>query len=314
MDKMTSTDTHIAQVTNHTSKTGPKVEGVLVPIKSPLNYIGGKFSLLDQLLPLFPEDINTFVDLFSGGANVGINVMARHHVMNDMNDRINGIFRYLTTHDIETSISMIHGIIDRYALSKTNEQGYLALRRDYNANPSPIMLYTLISYGYNYQARFNNAMEFNGSFGRDRSHFSQSMEQRLRQFVDRCAMFDMRFTDFMFDTFPYGDIVPGDFVYMDPPYLITTGNYNDGNRGYHNWGEPEEKALYGIMDDLTARGVRFALSNVLTHKGKTNTMLQAYIDGHPAITVHHLDKHYGNASYNTSRQDSDEVVLTNYSK
>lgn len=36
-------------------------------IKSPLNYTGGKFKLLPQLLELFPDQIDTFVDLFAGG-------------------------------------------------------------------------------------------------------------------------------------------------------------------------------------------------------------------------------------------------------
>lgn len=35
--------------------------------KSPFNYIGGKYKLLPQLLPLFPKDAETFVDLFAGG-------------------------------------------------------------------------------------------------------------------------------------------------------------------------------------------------------------------------------------------------------
>lgn len=35
--------------------------------KSPLNYVGGKYKLLPQLLPLFPKQINTFYDLFGGG-------------------------------------------------------------------------------------------------------------------------------------------------------------------------------------------------------------------------------------------------------
>ena len=46
-------------------------------IKSPLNYVGGKYKLLPQIMPLFPDNISTFVDLFSGGANVGINVDAK---------------------------------------------------------------------------------------------------------------------------------------------------------------------------------------------------------------------------------------------
>ena len=43
-------------------------------VKSPLNYIGGKYKLLPEILPLFPENIGNFVDLFGGGFNVGANV------------------------------------------------------------------------------------------------------------------------------------------------------------------------------------------------------------------------------------------------
>ena len=43
-------------------------------VKSPLNYTGGKYKLLPQLLELFPKQVNTFVDLFAGGGNVSVNV------------------------------------------------------------------------------------------------------------------------------------------------------------------------------------------------------------------------------------------------
>lgn len=36
-------------------------------VKSPLNYTGGKYKFLPQLLELFPKQVNTFVDLFAGG-------------------------------------------------------------------------------------------------------------------------------------------------------------------------------------------------------------------------------------------------------
>ncbi len=39
-------------------------------IKSPVNYIGGKSKILHLVLPLFPKEINQFVDLFVGGWNV----------------------------------------------------------------------------------------------------------------------------------------------------------------------------------------------------------------------------------------------------
>lgn len=52
-------------------------------IKSPLNYTGGKFKLLEQILPIFPDKIDRFIDLFCGGCNVGINVQANKIICND---------------------------------------------------------------------------------------------------------------------------------------------------------------------------------------------------------------------------------------
>lgn len=52
-------------------------------IKSPLNYIGGKYKILNQIVPLFPNDINNFIDLFTGGGNVAVNVKAKKIFMND---------------------------------------------------------------------------------------------------------------------------------------------------------------------------------------------------------------------------------------
>lgn len=56
------------------SKNNPVQSGF---VKSPLNYTGGKHKLLPQITKLFPDDIKTFYDVFSGGANVGINATAK---------------------------------------------------------------------------------------------------------------------------------------------------------------------------------------------------------------------------------------------
>ena len=45
-------------------------------IKSPMNYTGGKYKILNNIIPSFPSGIKNFVDLFAGGLNVGINVNA----------------------------------------------------------------------------------------------------------------------------------------------------------------------------------------------------------------------------------------------
>ena len=52
-------------------------------IKSPMNYTGGKYKILEHIIPSFPKSINNFVDLFAGGLNVGINVQADTIYAND---------------------------------------------------------------------------------------------------------------------------------------------------------------------------------------------------------------------------------------
>lgn len=53
-------------------------------IKSPMNWTGGKYKLLPQILPHFPNNIDTFVDLFAGGLDISINVKANRIISNDI--------------------------------------------------------------------------------------------------------------------------------------------------------------------------------------------------------------------------------------
>lgn len=286
-----------------------KVRGAAGFIKSPLNYIGGKYKLLPQIVPIFPKHVDTFVDLFSGGGNVGININAEHVVFNDINTKINNLFRYFQGKNPEELILMINKRIQEYGLSKTNQEGFIKFRKDYNANPNPLDLYVLVAYSFNYQFRFNNEMQYNNPFGRNRSHFSDRMADNLRRFVTRLNQIDATFTDKYFTNLDTSKLNKNSFVYADPPYLITTGSYNDGNRGFVNWTTKQEKELYDFLDDLNNRGISFALSNVTQHKGRTNEMLCKWDQKY---NVHYLNYSYKNASHNTKHTGSTEVLITNY--
>lgn len=278
-------------------------------IKSPLNYIGGKYKLLPQIFPYFPRNIDTFIDLFSGGANVGINTKANKVIFNDINSKINELFRYIQQHDTDVILEQIYGYIDKYQLSKTNAEGFKQFRHDYNQSPSPIALYTLVSYSFNYQFRFNNEMKYNNPFGRNRSHFSKRMEKNLIDFSSRLHGMNAEFTDLYFTNLDFSKLDKDDFVYADPPYLITTGSYNDGNRGFVNWTDQQDIELRTILDKLNSAGIKFALSNVLEHKGEINKPL---FNWSKKYHVHHLNYSYSNSSHNTTHQGSDEVLITNY--
>lgn len=280
-------------------------------VKSPVNYVGGKYRLLPQILPLFPKNIGTFVDLFSGGANVGINVNANQHWFNDMNFRVNEMFRTFQKSDTGDLVNRIENIIDEWGLSKENEKSFLQFRAHYNRDPEPLALYVLAAYSYNYQFRFNSRHEFNNPFGRNRSHFSSRMKGNLVKFCERLHSLDAKFLDGYFDDLDTSSLGPQDFVYADPPYILSTGSYNDGSRGFKNWTELEEAKLYKLLEELSERNIRWALSNVLEHKGVRHRQLEDFIESNN-LNVHFLEYNYSNSSYNTVRKPSLEVLITNY--
>jgi adenine-specific DNA-methyltransferase len=278
-------------------------------IKSPLNYIGGKFKLLPQIIPQFPPNIDTFIDLFSGGGNVGINVAAKKIIFNDLNSKINDFFRYIQGQSPDALVAEIRDRINKYGLSKTNEKGFLQFREEYNRDPHPIDLYTLVAYSFNYQFRFNNQLRYNNPFGRNRSHFSKQMEENLRKFTNRLNEMEATFTDKYFTDVDFSTLTKRSLVYADPPYLITTGSYNDGNRGFINWTERQDKELFTLLDNLDHAGIRFAMSNVTEHKGRINKGL---IEWANRYNVQTLDYDYRNSSHNTKHERSREVLITNY--
>ena len=274
--------------------------------KSPMNYTGGKHKLLPQMLPLFPENINMFVDLFTGGANVAINVNANKIVANDFDSKVIGIYKRFQELSIEEILQHIYGRIEEYQLSKTNNEGYLALRECYNKTQSePLDLFTLICYSFNHQIRFNSKGEFNMPFGKDRSSFNDSIRKNLINFRERIE--NVVFTNLDFRELKVEKLGEGDFVYCDPPYLIACATYNEQD----GWNEQCERDLLNLLDRLDERGVGFALSNVLTNKGRANEILQEWCGKYHTV---HLSNTYANCSYHAkdkTTDTTDEVLITN---
>lgn len=279
-----------------------------------MNYIGGKYKLLPQLLPLFPDKINTFVDLFCGGCNVGINVPAKKIIFNDNLSYLIELYKKFCSLSKEEILNHIDNRINQFNLSLTNKDGYLELRKLYNSEKNPLDLFVLVAYSFNHQIRFNNSHEFNNPFGKERSCFNEHMKNNLLDFLNALNKNSVDFTSFNFDEFDFSMLSSNDFVYCDPPYLITTGTYNDGKRGFTGWNEAEEEKLLNILDDLDKRNICFALSNVIEHKGKENLILKDWISRNNYY-VSYLAKNYSNSNYHTIDRNPNatiEVLVTNY--
>ena len=278
-------------------------------IKSPLNYTGGKYKLLPQILPYFPNDINTFIDLFTGGCNVGINIKANNIICNDINKVVIDLMQDWNRLNSEQALKILEQTINKYNLSKTNEEGFKNIRQDYNdGNKSWNMFYAMLTNAFNYQIRFSKQGNYNMPFGRNRSSFNPTLKKNFIKYIDKLNNINISFTNEDFRNLKTDNLNSNDFVYCDPPYLVTCASYNESD----GWNIDCEKDLLNLLDSLNNKGIKFALSNVLENKGKSNDILKEWSKKY---NTYHLNNTYGNCNYHAkdkSKNSTDEVLITNY--
>lgn len=305
-------------------------------IASPLNYTGGKYKLLPQILPLFPKKIETFVDLFCGGCNVGLNVEAERVIYNDIDRNLLYLYNTFKNLEKESTFEWVYQIIRDFGLSLVSENGYdfyscdsskgladynregfmrlrTELNRRINAGQEDyyfyVMLYVTIVYAFNNQIRFNGQGEYNLPVGK--RDFNEKMKGKLSGFIDRVQIQNCKFTCQDFRDVDTSALSSRDFVYADPPYLITCATYNEQG----GWQEKDERDLLSFLDALHGRGIKFALSNVLRSKGRANHILLKWLDNHvQEYKAIPLDFNYSNSNYHTKDRTtgSEEVLIVNY--
>lgn len=303
-------------------------------IQSPLNYTGGKFRLLSQLLPCFPKNIRVFVDLFCGGGNVGINVAAQKVIYNDLHTKVVNLLNLFREIPESALLKEIYAIIRKYGLSLVkdngydayncsssaglaayNKNGFLKLREAYNsialkeqgAWRHVAMLYVLVAYAFNNQLRFNSLGKFNLPVGK--RDFNSRMEEKLKNFSRRIKNQHCEFSNCDFRNFNVDNFCLNDLLYIDPPYLITCATYNENG----GWNARDESELLDFLDYIDSRGIRFALSNILQGKGNENSILKSWLQA-GKYNVHHFNCNYSNSNYQRVEKAShtDEILVTNY--
>lgn len=131
----------------------------------------------------------------------------------------------------------------------------MRLRADFNEKKKKgnydyyyyVMLYVIIVYAFNNQIRFNSNGEFNLPVGK--RDFNKKMQQKLSDFIDIIKEQNCKFTCLDFREFDIDTLGNNDFVYVDPPYLITCATYNEQG----GWSETDEKDLLKFLDSLNGK-------------------------------------------------------------
>lgn len=305
-------------------------------LKSPLNYTGNKYRILNQIKPYFPNNSKIFVDMFCGGATVGINVNADRVIFIDSNQRVISLLKFLSKSDFLTLVKKFEKLIEKYNLSysnlngyscyfkaaipenknnglkKYNQDGFKKMKDDYNfiknknSDKANELLYLLLVYGFNNDLRFNSDGNYNLPCGK--TDLNKNNLNKIREFIDKSKKCNYEFVcgDFR-DSKVKSIIESADFIYLDPPYLITDAVYNESSK----WNEESEKELIDFLQYLQKKNKAFVLSNISTKDNgkKRNVPLCDWIDNDPSLIVHKIMYNYRSASYNKKNRDSNEEEI-----
>lgn len=269
-------------------------------IKSPLNYTGSKYSILNEITKVLPKHISTFIDIMGGAFNVGVNVVAEKVIYNEFLPHTFNIIKTLLNEDSCYIINKVETIINDFKLEKSNKENYILLRNDYNNTKDIYKLFVLHMYCFQNQMRFNGKLEFNSPVGN--CSYNSTLTERIQKFIPRTINYEL--FNLSYKDLDITHLDKNSVFYFDPPYFITNATYNDGKRGFIGWNADEETKLLEYITFLHENGFKFILSNVIYHNENTNYILAEWINTHKFNVV--------NIDNVGAKNTRDEVIITNY--
>lgn len=271
-------------------------------LKSPLNYAGSKHDLIPQLLEHFPDtnDVDTFYDVFAGGLSVTVNTPYDKVISNDIIKPLIDFYSILKSASDSGNVESEIERIKSYSIDRNSQEQFLKVREAFNLNSDPYLFFSLVSSCTNNLMRFNKSFKFNQSFGK--RTINDSTVGKLREYCNVLKDKNVSFVcgDYM-SLFREHPPKKEDFVYLDPPYLISEAGYNS------YWSKKMEEGLYDLIDDLDSRGIRFVMSNLLKHKGVDNP----YLDRVRKYTIVELDYDYEKVARKKGG-DTVEIIVKNF--
>lgn len=295
-------------------------------VRSPFFYVGDKYKLMPQLRELFPHDISIYIEPFVGGGSSFLNTTAKKYIVNDVDPYVIKLHKYISsfTGKKDAFLQNIYNTIEKYGLScsyknvvvpdelkkeyvKTyyshyNKIAYQKMKNDFNSSDDPLLLYLLLIYGFNHMIRFNRSGLFNLPVGN--VDYNKNVYTALCDYLDFMDKHDVQFFNKDYRTFLNGlSFDKKTFIYFDPPYLISGSEYNK------YWNSEEEKKLCEQLDLLNANGVHFGITNLICHKGKTNT---TFLEWSKKYICYEISSNYISFNDNTIKANSKEVYITNY--
>ena len=250
-------------------------------IRSPLFYVGDKYKIISQIKKFFPKQIDRFIEPFCGGGSVFLNTKANFYLINDIDSYVIKLHKFLISNSKNTNKfwNEIKKNIEKYNLSASYFEKNIPL--EYKEQ-----------FVKTYYAEYNKE-----SYIKMREDFNRNKNNILLLYLLVIYGFNrmLRFNSYGNFNSPVGN-------YLDPPYLIANSEYNK------LWNEESEIRMIKVLDQLNEKNIKFAISNILYHRKKTNGTFNEWAKKYNIVKIKSNYISY----HDNTKKDSVEVLVKNY--
>ena len=274
-------------------------------MKPLLKWVGGKAQLIDAISERLPDTFETYHEPFLGGGALYFHLAPQAATVSDFNPRLINFYTLVRDHpkDIFQECSDIKDHFDNLALDAKSTL-YYELRNEFNetlgntVRKSALFLF-LNKAGFNGLFRENRDGNFNVPFGQRKllsipevAHFVEVADQLKNTAISHGS---------------YESVLdrakPGDFVYLDPPYVPLEGSPSFTGYLSSGFGPKEQEELASVFKSLSEMGVYVMASNSFT---ETVSSLYSGFD------VRSVNARRNINSVGSRRGHVEEALITNY--
>lgn len=216
-----------------------------------LKWVGSKVKVMAELKKHLPAG-DRLVEPFAGSCAVMMNTDYPAYLVADINADLINMYAQISLHETD----FIALAAEVFAQNKT-EASYYAIRAEFNNEPGLTLLYSAVYFLYLNRhcyrgvCRYNLSGEFNAPFEKTaKKYFPQkeirAFSEKSQRAIFVCAGFS--------DTLMFA--LPGDVIYIDPPYDGTFSKYHT-----QGFGRPEHIELAAAVHELRRQGYPVVVSN-----------------------------------------------------
>lgn len=218
-----------------------------------IKWTGSKRSQSEEIVSLFPNEIETFYEPFCGGASVArqllcSDVKVRNIVCSDLNKGLIDLWNEIKNRPIIVYeyYSNLWNELNKDSDIERKRRFFESIRSLYNKTHNPLDFFFIMRTTTNGMPRYNKDGDFNNSFHITRNGIEP---KRVKNIL---VEWSEAIKNVMFECCSFEKINPSkeDFVYLDPPYANTKGMYFCGFKNENLWNWLKEiKCNYALSYD-----------------------------------------------------------------